>query len=221
MSELSNNRIGMFTGSEIYKLIPLGKRPMTDEELAAREKGSRKTTVEDGFSDTGITYILSKATERLTGQYTKPEVSSAATDWGKNLEEEAGKYFEAATGLVTKKPECIVGELLSGSPDLLIIGQEIGIEIKCPYDSTNHFKNLLLKTPEQLKELHPEYYWQCYAYMLLTGYRKWKFCSYDPRFKGAKRMMILNIEAIDSELQLLKSRIKEANVLLLNYLNAA
>lgn len=53
------SRSGNFTSSEIYNLVAMGKRPMTEEELAARPKkgkGSSTTQVDDTskFTTAGI-----------------------------------------------------------------------------------------------------------------------------------------------------------------------
>lgn len=165
-----------------------------------------------GFGKTGETYITEKATERLTGVPVNNDFSSAATQWGIDHEPEAIKYFEAATGLKINSSDTIDNDKTVGTPDGLIDGQKVGFEIKCPYNSGNHTKNLLMCNADDLLKLRPEYYWQVVTYMWLTGYKEWKFCSYDPRFKGSKRMLILNITLNEDHLKRLQERITEANL---------
>lgn len=185
----------MFTGSEIYRLM-----------------GAK------GLGKTGETYIFEKAAEFLTSQPAKPEFSAAATDWGNKYEGEAKQHFEAATGLKISESTTISNGLICGTPDGLLT--DCGIEIKCPYDSTNHLKNLIIVNQEELKDVRTEYYWQMVSYMWLTGLKAWKFCSYDPRFKEEKRMLIMNIQLIPEELKLLQNRVKQAKEIFDNIINS-
>jgi hypothetical protein len=180
-------RIGKFTGSEIYKIM-----------------GAR------GLGKTGETYIFEKAAEFLTGLPVKEEFTSAATAWGCEHETEAKQYFEAATGKKVTSCTTLSNEYITGTPDGIIPGLDCGFEIKCPFNSGNHLKNLSMSKAADLLDLRPEYYWQCVAYMWLTGLNNWKFCSYDPRFWEEKRMLILNLELVLGHLQALKDRVIEA-----------
>ena len=183
-------RVGIFTGSEIHKLM-----------------GAK------GFGKTGETYITEKAAEFLTGIPIKPEFTAASTQWGVDHEPEAKAYFEAATGLKILDSDTLYNGQIAGTPDGTIEGMPVGFEIKCPYNSGNHLKNFLMESADDLLNLRPEYYWQIVAYMWLTNYSQWKFCSYDPRFKEEKRMLILNIDLDPSHLLLLKSRVTEAKLM--------
>jgi hypothetical protein len=189
-------RTGRFTGSEIHKLMGV-----------------------KGFGQTGETYIQEKVAEFLTGQPVKPEFSAASTQWGIEHELEAQLHFEAASGLKVKKSDTLDNGLICGTPDGLIEGQQVGFEIKCPFNSGNHLKNLLMNSAADLLDLHKEYYWQVVAYMWLTGYKSWKFCSYDPRFKEEKRMLILNVELNPAHLAMLQQRVTEAQLMFNNILS--
>ena len=187
-------RIGKFTGSEVHKLMGV-----------------------KGFGKTGETYIFEKAAEFLTGQPNKDEFSSASTQWGIDHETEAMLYFESATGQKIIPGTTLENDYIAGTPDGLL--QDCGFEIKCPFNSGNHLKNLSMQKAEDLLDLRPEYYWQCITYMWLTDFSKWKFCSYDPRFKEEKRMLILNIELNPTHLNLLKQRVTEAQLLFNNIIS--
>jgi hypothetical protein len=193
--EQRKQRCGKFTGSEIHKIM-----------------GAK------GMGKTGETYVYEKAAEFLTGIPAQPEFKSAATDWGNEHEDEARQYFESATGLKLKTSGTLENEFIAGTPDRLL--EDTGFEIKCPYNSGNHLKNLSMKNAADLLYLRPEYYWQCVAYMWLTGLNKWKFCSYDPRFKEEKRMLILNLDLNEAHLQALKDRVTEAKNLFNSILTA-
>jgi hypothetical protein len=163
-----------------------------------------------GLGKTGETYVHEVAAEYLTGEPAQPAFKSAATDWGINHEAEAKHYYEAATGQKIDKADTIILASVAGTPDGIVTLEKTGIEIKCPYNSGNHLRNLRLTTAEELKDLHPEYYWQIVAYMMLTGLKDWKYCSYDPRFKEEKRMLILNMKENPQEALKLIERVQEA-----------
>lgn len=197
-----NIRAGRFTASEIYKLMDCGYRPMTPDELAARPKkgpGSRTTRVPDMnvLGDGALTYIYQKVAETLTGR-PKPSTYAYPLVYGKELEAEAVEYFQGLTGLECEE----VGfqtwsDHAGGSPDRLI-GAKKGLEIKCPYDSTNQVHYLMLNDRFDLKNNYPEYYWQCVSNMLFTDRECWYFATYDPRMQLDKhKMKILTIEYKD------------------------
>lgn len=183
-NEQKQIRIGKFTGSEIHKIM-----------------GAK------GLGKTGETYVFEKAAEHLTGVQIKPDFQANSTQWGIEHETEAMFYFEAATGQKITGVGTLENEFICGTPDGAIKELNCGFEIKCPFNSGNHLKNLSMQKAEDLLELRPEYYWQCVTYMWLTGYVDWKFCSYDPRFKEEKRMLILNLKLVPEHLELLKVRV--------------
>ena len=188
--EQKAQRLGHFSGSEVHKLM-----------------GAR------GMGKTGETYIHEKVAELLTGEPAKQDFSSAATDWGNQHELEAKLHYQSATGESIVECDTLMNDVLCGTPDGLIKEFDVGIEIKCPYNSGNHLKNLLIETQDDLKKLRPEYYWQIVSYMWLTGLDEWKFCSYDPRFDGEKRMLILKVKLDKADLALLMARVEEAQTM--------
>lgn len=215
--EWDNIRAGRFTASENHRLIDFGTRPMTEEELADRPKkgtGSRTTQVMDMsvMGKTAMTYIYQKVAETLTGR-PKPQTYAYPTVYGKEMEPEAVEYFEAITG---QKCDEVGFQTWSdhagGSPDRLI-GDKQGLEIKCPYDSTNQVYYLMLNKWSELKYYYPEYYWQCVNNMLFTARDQWYFATYDPRMQLEKhKMKIIQIHYKDvlEDIALLTSAIDVA-----------
>lgn len=192
-------RLGRFTSSMIYKIMECGKRPMTPEELKARPKsgkGSKTTQVPDPskMSDGGITYIHQKVWETLTGKpvwqaYAYPMV------YGKEQEPIAVEFYERKYG-VTCEP---IGfqvwtDHAGGSPDR-IIGDEEGLEIKCP-SSDEQIKYLLLNDHYDLKREYPQIYWQCVSLMMFTNRKRWHLSTFDDRMLSDKHKMTrITIEA--------------------------
>jgi hypothetical protein len=47
--------------------------------------------------------------------------------------------------------------------------------------------------------------------MYITGFKKWYFISYDPRFKNeAKRLLVLEIKRNDEDIKKLEKRLQQA-----------
>lgn len=175
-------RLGKFTSSEIHKLMQSGR------------------SKSDYFGKGAMTYIKSKVAELITGERT-PDVSSNAIEYGRSLEPEAFEVFNRERpdlkavhfGIAVPKFYPF-GDFAGGSPDGETCDNGI-IEIKCPYNSTNHIEHLLLNSSEDLKDYSPEYYYQVQANMLFTGSDVAYFISYDPRVISYKeRIKILRVE---------------------------
>ncbi|MDE1971447.1 MAG: YqaJ viral recombinase family protein [Patescibacteria group bacterium] len=171
-------RAGRFTASEFWRLVT---EPRTK---AAKEAGE--------WSQTAMTYIKEKVAETLTGQ-PKTESYAYPLVYGKELEPQAREYFESKTGLIVS--HCgfqVYTDHAGGSPDGLI-GEDMGLEIKCPFNSANQIDYLSLKAENFLDE-YPEYFWQVQCNLKFTDRKLWYFVTYDPRFKKEEhKMKILKI----------------------------
>lgn len=185
-------RLGRFTSSEIHKIMDCGKRPMTDEELAARPKtgkGSKTKLVPDPsqMSATGLKYIRQKVWETLAGvplpgPYAYPLV------YGKQTEPEAVEAFEKRFKVETQEVGFqVFTDHAGGSPDRLI-GDNEGLEVKCP-SSDEQIDYLMMSDHHDLKRNYPQYYWQCVSLMLFTNRKKWHFCTFDPRMVDEKHQL--------------------------------
>lgn len=186
-------RIGRFTASEMYRLMDPSKREMTPEELKARPKegkGSSAKLVYDysKLSDAALTYVNEKVAEVLTGQprsqgYAFPLV------WGSEHEDEAAEFFVAKTGLEIEKVGFFTyTNHAGGSPDRLV-GKDAILEIKCPHDSVNQVKYLILTDQYDVRRDYFQYWVQCQANMLFTERNLCHFVTFDPRFSSDKHKM--------------------------------
>lgn len=170
-------RLFHFTSSELHKLLT---KPKSGE----------------GVSKTAETYIYDKIAEELTNgtclDYT--QIDTKEVRWGHEMEPAAREAYEQAMGVEVELCGFIEhSPSFGGSPDGLV-GDDGGIEIKCPYNSAVHARYLMMRKAEDLKALKPEYYAQIQGNLLVTG-RKWfDFVSYDPRVQNpAFQLMILHI----------------------------
>jgi len=160
--EWKEARLGKFTASRFAE-------PMTQPKTkAAREAGE--------LSQTARSYMLEVLAEQLTRQE-KDTYTTKAMKWGINNEPDARDVYEARTGLevtevgfVTHPEEPMIG----GSPDGLV-GEDGGIEIKCPFNSSVHLEYMLGGV---LPKAHVP---QVQGLMWITGRRWWDFVSFDPR----------------------------------------
>lgn len=186
-------RIGRFTASEIHRLMEPSKREMTPEELKARPKegkGSSAKLVYDytKLSEAALTYVNEKVAEVLTGQ-AKSTGYAFPLVWGTEHEDEAVEHFTKTTGLETEKVGFFTyTSHAGGSPDRLV-GNDSILEIKCPSDSVNQVKYLILTDQFDVRRDYFPYWVQCQANMLFTERNLCHFCTYDPRMKNEKHKM--------------------------------
>lgn len=216
-------RIGRFTSSEIHRLIKSGSRPMTELELANRPKkgpGSSAKLTEDNskFSPDGETYVYEKVAETLTGQILTGGFSQA-TQWGDDLEPIAAEYFIQKMGytheIISFFP---FGDHAGGSPDRVVNGNEL-LEIKCPFNSTNQVKYLMLTDQADLKSLYPEFYWQVMANLFFTQKTLCHFVTYDHRFtKEEHKMSWIKVEPSQTDFQLIADKLAAAIKMKLEWL---
>lgn len=208
-------RVGRFTGSEMFKLVDPGKREMTESELKARPKsgeGSKTKQIQDVkvLGEKAWTYIYKKAAETLTGQLDE-EVYAWPLVRGKEMEPEAVEFFEKRTGLSSEKIGFVkFTDHAGSSPDRMVIDGSV-LEIKCPSNSTNQLRYLLLTDHYDLKREYPNHYWQVQTNILFTGAKKGYFAAYDPRYKQEKqRMAIIEVPIVPADHDLIIQKIAVA-----------
>lgn len=200
-------RLGNITGSMVGILMKSGKC---------------KT-----FSETAETYLMQLAAERTMNQEVidndeefetylrQVNVTTKAMQWGTDKEAEARTLYEQITGNHTvelgscKHPTV---ERFASSPDGFLYNEESGekicLEIKCPIQST-FIRYCQIETPEDLKKIKPEYYWQCMAHMACTGSQRTDFIAYCPW--QALPIHIVPIMRSEAEISSMLDRVKLAN----------
>ena len=189
-------RLGKFTGSGISALMT---EPRTKAE---KESGA--------FSQTALKYIHEKMMEEVTGQVCY-EATGRAIDWGNEWEETALKELAKHIGSPAEKTHLkpsfkMFNEYSGCSPDAFmyhsLFDMELGVEIKCPFNSINHFYHCQITGAETLKETNSDYYWQVQMNMLTFGKTAWIFASFDPR-QPVNRMLthsLIHFNPDDGEL---------------------
>lgn len=132
-----------------------------------------------------------KAFERLAG-IPEHEIGGKALAWGKDLEGAALEAYEIETGLIVRPSGYVPHPkypYIGASPDGLV-GDDGGIEMKCPHDEAVHVQTWLEGMPENHRP-------QVQGNMLVTGRKWWDFISYDPRQSERFRLYIQRVPRDD------------------------
>lgn len=208
-------RIGRFTASEMHRLMEPAKREMTEAELKARPKsgkGSSTKLVNDysSLSEAALTYINEKVAEVLTGQ-NKSHGYAFPLVWGAEHEEEAAEAFGIKTGFTIEKVGFFTyTDHAGGSPDRFVNDDAI-LEIKCPYESVNQIKYLMLTDQYDVRRMHFDYWVQCQSNMLFTGRDLCHFVTWDPRMSDDKNKLThIEIKADAQFHDLIREKITQA-----------
>lgn len=151
------DRLGKITASVASKIITRTGRPSSSSDE-----------------------VVNRAVAELILKYPDETFQSDAMQRGKELEDQALKYFNFVYGYGFKKCGFIEavgegGELLGfgASPDGLDLKIKTGLELKCP-EAHMHLSYLAGK------KLPDKYFQQVQTAMMVTGFKTWVFGSYFP-----------------------------------------
>ena len=181
-------RKGRITSSELHKIM--GGTTLTD------------------LTDTAKTYLLEKVSETYGG-FIQPAQGNAL-EWGTELEPLAIEKYTERTSLQVEKASFILADdHFGGSPDGLVQPNGI-IEVKCPYNSANHFKHRLIKTAKEFKKLTKNYYYQCISNMICAKAEWCDFISFDPRVHPEYQMFIFRLNKDQKEVEDVIEKVKVA-----------
>jgi len=163
------NRLGKVTASRVFDIMPTktGKNPAT------RKK-----------------YMLELLAERITGVELDNYVSKAM-EWGTQTEPLARSAYEAWTGNIVTEVGFINHPSIpsfGASPDGLV-GEDGGIEIKCPTQTT-HLEVM------SAGKINPRYIYQMQTGMMCTGREFWDYVDYDPRMPEFAMYYCIRIKAV-------------------------
>ena len=197
-------RRGKVTSSEVFKLL-------TEPRSAEAKKNGE-------LSEGAKTYIKTKVAE-VYGFV--PDFENDAMVWGVEEERKAAYWYSKLTGNTVEECGFVqASTFYGGSPDGRVteistenFGQVISVgalEIKCPYNTTNHIDHCLLKTQDDLKKEHPNKYWQCVSHCIVLNVSWCDFVSFDPRIDKECGFYRLRITPTEEEKRLLLEKIAKA-----------
>jgi hypothetical protein len=210
--------------SSLFERAKASKSISEAHEAWVKSRGGRMTAssvwqlftakLAQASNETVEKYIMEKVAEYF-GAY-NPSFSSAATTWGHKNELEAVEEYEKRTGQEVRNKgdqQAFIPHLEFGgcTPDGLI-GQDGGLQVKCPYNPANHIKYLMLQDQNDLKLKEHKYYVQVQTELMVTGRKWWDFVSYDPRIEEPKlRLKILRVYPDPYFLPTLDAALEDAN----------
>lgn len=163
-----------------------------------------------GFGQTALTYADEVILDLLNVE--KPEVFAKSLDHGNENESLAkDAYTELTMNTVTDVDKPIIHpnyEFIGGTPDGLIGLNKI-IEIKCPWNPTNHLNNLLEnnKVVNEIPDSYlSDYWWQVQGYLWITDRENCDFVTFDPRFPQHLQLSITHVMRNDNDIKKLEER---------------
>jgi hypothetical protein len=189
-----NARLGMFTSSQIYRL-------MTKPKL----KG-------EALSDGAKTYIMEKFAESLTG--IREEVfTTKAMQWGIDNEPIAKKWLSKMHNfeIIETKFISIEGMNYGGSGDGWIREIDSALEVKC-LNTANHLTEIrLAESVESIRQNLANRYWQITSDAYLRNASKCTLCWFDSRVPNDYGLFTKTWDIVPADVELMLSKIKMAN----------
>lgn len=138
--------------------------------------------------------------------------SNKHTERGNELEPIARQIYELENGVSVEQVGFIeYDEFVGCSPDGLI-GEDGGLEIKCP-DDKEYFEYLL----NGEEAIDSKYIWQVQMNLLVTGRKYWSLAIYNPNFE--KSMLVFRIEIDNEKHEALKKGFEIGKTLILEIKN--
>ena len=202
-------RLGRITGSQVGRLMKAGKG-------------------DDYFSKDALAYIDEIASERLLNpavisvddlldEYLmQVTTTNKAMAWGIDQELNAKGLYCSTYKHKVKNCGAIQYSnkrwWFASSPDGVVIEENGVIEIKCPMPKTHTEYLAKVRNAENLKQLKPEYYWQCVAHMAVTDAHWCDWMTYCPF--SQKPLHVVRIEYNTAEVEQLLERVDMANGLI-------
>ena len=204
-------RLGVFTGSEVGKLM-----------VAGRTKG-------EPFGETAKDYIFDKVSERLLREevtennelwmeyFNLVSISSKAMDFGTEQEPYARKRYKKITG--NRAFECGFYQHpdipnFGTSPDGIVVQDAKvarAVEIKCPLGKTYIKYASQVVDGATLKKVNSQYYWQTVSHCMCTGAGVCDFVIYNPFLRPDARIKIVPIVPPEEDIELLAERVRLAD----------
>lgn len=170
----------------------------TFPDLMTRGKGGQE------FGKTAMRHIEQLALDMLRVDRAE-DITADSLEWGLEHEDNARYFYQEATLYKVGQAEFRISKELSfvgGEMDGLV-GDDGGIEIKCPKSSTKHMFHFA--------EHYEEYAYQVQGYLWIYRLKWIDFVSYDPRCPKPHQLQIRRIEPDAGIIKALQERCKAAH----------
>jgi putative phage-type endonuclease len=172
---------------EIIKDIQQGSEEWHAMRLGFITASRFKDVIAGGQGKMRKAYMYQLAAETLTGER-EDSFSNQYMEWGTATEPQARSMYEFDSGSTVEEVTFVKLNTLNKigiSPDGLI-GEDGGIEIKCPKTTTQIETYLSGKMPTSHKA-------QVQGSLWVTGREWWDFVSFDPRIDGSASFFLQRI----------------------------
>jgi len=179
-------------GTEEWHMLRIGSPGMSSLDKIITSTGKKSTQRQS--------YLYQMAGEKLLGAK-EESYSNATMARGIELEPKARQLFTLMTGNKVEEVGMVYRDelkLFHASPDGLLIGEDAGVEIKCPLLST-HIEYLAKGT------LPTKYRCQVQGSMAVCGFDHWHFMSFYPGIKP----LILKVERDEKFCSLILEALEE------------
>jgi putative phage-type endonuclease len=198
---------------EIIKDIQQGSEEWHAMRLGFITASRFKDVIAGGQGKVRKAYMYQLAAEALTGER-EESFSNQYMEWGTATEPQARSMYEFDTGNTVDAVAFVKWNdtnKIGISPDGLI-GDDGGIEIKCPKTTTQIETYLSGKMPTSHKA-------QVQGSLWVTGREWWDFVSFDPRIDGAASFFCERIQRDEEYIENLEVKCLEFEVELLDVIN--
>jgi predicted phage-related endonuclease len=144
-----------------------------------------------GRNTAGRQSYMSELVAQVATGLLPEEISAKPLAWGKYHEDAARDAYSAKTFERIEETAFIYQDqaMRAGiSPDGLILGQNKGVELKCPWSSAVwvNFAGFGIIKKEEIAQVQFS--------LLVTGFKTWSFCKYDPRNINCKKLHVVDME---------------------------
>lgn len=175
----------MIQGSDDWRAARAGK-------VTASRFCAVMAKVKVGEAATRRDYRWELLAERLTGLPSEG-YTNKAMEWGTDHEPDARAAYEAETGELVQQVAFLMlpaHHAVGCSPDGLV-GEDGGLEIKCPYNPVIHVQTLKGGMPSEHRA-------QVQGAMWVTNRKHWDFVSYDPRMPEGLQLYVERVKRDDN-----------------------
>lgn len=177
-------RHGTYSNSNVWKLMTMGTRDMTEQELFEHKKlnpKSKRKTIQCGWGAPALKYIKQVQYEIDLGRAINREADSRPTSWGEIIERRVFDLLPLEYRLVSK--ERLIHPTIStwtGAPDLLKDNTVCDVKCAVSLEVFCDKMKALEDIEGKYKEEFPEDYWQLVGGSVLTDSEYAEAINYVP-----------------------------------------
>lgn len=196
-----------------------------------------------GIGKGGMTYIRNKVYEKITGKSSERNITTEATVWGNENEPKSIAYWKSITPgchrLLTDQ-HIVLGERFASTPDALVFMNKdlmFGTDTITGEDTLNcetlesksymtpsiHMAHVECKTPEDIKDINPDLYFQVISQIQWSGVMRGRAIFFHPHFPDGHDYKMGEVvffkKDMTEEFKFFNTRMQEAEKLFEKFFN--